>query len=73
MKTDRGVWLIDGKETNVKAGGPIELTSTIERLSFRTGPLATRPEGSGKDLPGADQKAPLASFLIDDVSITPVR
>ena len=72
-KTDRGVWLIDEKPTAPKAGGPIELTSTIERLSFRTGPLAGRPEGQGKDLPGADEKVPAASFLIDDVTITPVR
>ena len=72
-KADRGIWLINGKPTTPPAGGPIELTSTIERLSFRTGPLSDRPEGSGKDLPGADEKAPAASFLIDDVTITPVR
>ncbi|MGC4074227.1 MAG: exo-alpha-sialidase [Nibricoccus sp.] len=72
-KSDRGIWLINGKPSNPPAGGPIELTSTVERLSFRTGPLADRPEGSGKDLPGADQKVPAASFLVDDVSITPVR
>ncbi len=72
-RADRGVWLIDGRTSNPRAGGPAEITPTIERLSFRTGPLNRTPEGQGYDLPGADQKVPAASFLIDDVSITPVR
>jgi hypothetical protein len=72
-RADRGVWLIDGRASNPRAGGPVEITPTIERLSFRTGPLYRTPEGAGKDLPGADQKVPAASFLIDDVSITPIR
>lgn len=44
---------------------------TVERLSFRTGPHRERGYG-GRDLPGADTKAPAASFLIDDVVISPI-
>ena len=45
--------------------------ATVERLSFRTGVFRERGFG-GHDLPGADTKAALASFLIDDVVIAPV-
>jgi hypothetical protein len=45
--------------------------ATVERLSFRTGAWRDRGFG-GRDLPGTDSKVPLASFLVDDVVITPV-
>ncbi len=48
-----------------------EPVSTVERISFRTGSYRNRGL-AGKELAGADQKAPLAIFLIDDVIATPV-
>lgn len=69
---DRGTLTIDGRATRPKQIGPTEATKTIERLSFRTGERRTRPYG-GKDLPGADEKAPAAVFLVDDVAITPEK
>ncbi|MBI2510342.1 MAG: exo-alpha-sialidase [Opitutae bacterium] len=69
--SDRGDLSINGQPATPRAIGPTEATRTVERLSFRTGPARTRPFG-GRDLPGADEKAPAVSFLIDDVTLTPV-
>jgi hypothetical protein len=69
--SDRGDLSINGKPATPRAIGPTEATATVERLSFRTGSARTRPFG-GHDLPGADEKAPAVSFLIDDVTLTPV-
>lgn len=63
-----------------KIGDNIPLTvavKSIERLSFRTGPYRDLPgrktpnEDPVPPLPGADEKDPLARFLIDNVKITP--
>ena len=43
---------------------------SMERLSFRTGAYRARGEG-GRDIPGGDKKVPAASFLVDDVVVTP--
>lgn len=69
--SDRGDLFLNGKPATPRAIGPTEATTTVERLSFRTGPARTRPFG-GRDLPGADEKVPAASFLIDDVTLTPM-
>ncbi|MBI5425264.1 MAG: exo-alpha-sialidase [Opitutae bacterium] len=69
--SDRGDLFLNGQPATPRAIGPTEATTSVERLSFRTGTARTRPFG-GRDLPGADEKAPAASFLIDDVTLTPV-
>ncbi len=69
--SDRGDLLLNGQPATPRAIGPTEATTSVERLSFRTGAARPRPFG-GRDLPGADEKAPAASFLIDDVTLTPV-
>lgn len=71
-EADRCAVLVDGKSPLPRPAFFTDPVSTVERLSFRTGPHRERGYG-GRDLPGADQKAPVASFLIDDVVITPVR
>ena len=43
---------------------------TVERLSFRTGVYRYRGY-AGEDLPHADERVSSASFLVDDVVITP--
>ncbi|MFT3781344.1 MAG: exo-alpha-sialidase [Nibricoccus sp.] len=70
---DRISLKIDGKPAKPSDVGPAEAAATVERLSFRTGAFRYRGEGKGVDLPAADVKAPLASFLIDDVIITPEK
>jgi hypothetical protein len=69
---DRGDLTLNGRAATPRAIGPTEATTTLERLSFRTGPARLRPFGSGRDVPGADEKARAASFLVDDVVLTPV-
>ncbi|WP_415907453.1 exo-alpha-sialidase [Oleiharenicola sp. Vm1] len=69
--SDRGDLFLNGHPATPRAIGPTEATTTVERLSFRTGAARSRPFG-GRDLSGADEKAPAASFLIDDVVLTPV-
>jgi BNR repeat-like domain len=70
---DRITLKIDGKPGKPGEIGPAEAATTVERLSFRTGAFRYRGEGKGFDLPNADTKAPVSSFLVDDVSIEPVR
>ena len=63
---------INGKPVLSRALVFNEPVRTVERVSFRTG--AYRNRGlAGKELVGADQKVPVAVFLIDDVVATPVR
>lgn len=54
-----------------------EAATTVERISFRTGPYRNQPtrqldryDPSLKDLPGADDPVREAHFLIDQVSVT---
>jgi len=71
-KSDRFDFTLDGQAPFRRAvvfHDPIE---TVERLSFRTGPHRERGEG-GRDLPKADLKVSKASFLIDEISIHPVK
>jgi hypothetical protein len=70
--TDRIDVFIDGRPASPPSVGVVEAAPTIERLSFRTGQYRERGYG-GRDLPGADEKAPAAVFLIDDVAIEPER
>ncbi len=69
---DRCAVLIDGKSPLPRPAFFTDPVATVERLSFRTGAWRVRGFG-GRDLPGADTKTPLASFLVDDVVITPVN
>ena len=69
---DRCAVLIDGKSPLPRPAFFTDPVATVERLSFRTGAWRDRGFG-GRDLPGADSKVPLASFLVDDVVITPVN
>jgi hypothetical protein len=69
-EADRCVVMMDGKSPIPRPAFFTDRVKTVERLSFRTGTFRERGYG-GHDLPGADTKAPLASFLIDDVIITP--
>ncbi|MBX3735056.1 MAG: exo-alpha-sialidase [Candidatus Didemnitutus sp.] len=69
--SDRGDLFLNGQSATPRAIGPTEATTTVERLTFRTGPARPRPFG-GRDLAGADEKTPATSFLIDDVTLTPV-
>ena len=71
--SDRIALKIDGKPAKPGEIGPAEAAATVERLSFRTGAFRYRGEGKGYDLPNADVKTPVASFLVDDVNIEPVR
>jgi hypothetical protein len=68
---DRGALSINGSPARPRQIGGPDTTATVERLSFRTGPQRLHPSG-GRDLPGADDKAPAAVFVIDDVTITPI-
>jgi len=70
---DRGALRINGRPGSPAEVGPVEPAAHLERLSFRTGPFRSRGDGSGRDLPGADARAPATSFLIADVNITPVK
>jgi len=68
---DRCAVTVDGKSPLARPAIFTDPAATVERLSFRTGAFRDRGTG-GIDLPGADEKVPAASFLIDDVTITPV-
>lgn len=68
---DRCAVLVDGKSPLPRPAFFTDPVKTVHRLSFRTGAHRERGFG-GRDLPGADAKAPAVSFLIDDVVITPV-
>jgi len=68
---DRCALTLDGQSPLARPAVFTDPAATVERLSFRTGAFRDRGFG-GRDLPGADEKVPVASFLIDDVAITPV-
>ncbi|WP_221032396.1 exo-alpha-sialidase [Actomonas aquatica] len=68
---DRCAVLIDGTSPLPRPAYFTDPITTVERLSFRTGMYRERGYG-GRDRPGADTRAPLAEFLIDDVIITPL-
>ena len=70
IDADRCALLVDGKSPLPRPAFFTDPVKNVERLSFRTGPYRERGYG-GRDLPGADAKVPAASFLIDDVVITP--
>lgn len=67
---DRCAVLVDGKSPLPRPAFFTDPVAAVERLSFRTGSYRQRGYG-GRDIPGADKKAPVASFLIDDVLIGP--
>jgi hypothetical protein len=68
---DRCALTVDGKSPLRRPAFFTDPVATVERLSFRTGAYRDRGFG-GRDLPGADEKAPIASYLIDDVVIAPL-
>ncbi len=68
---DRCALLVDGEARLPRPAFFTDPVETVHRLSFRTGAYRERGYG-GRDLPGADERAPAASFLIDDVSVTPL-
>lgn len=67
---DRCAITLDGKSPLKRPAFFTDPVTTVERLSFRTGAYRDRGYG-GHDLPGGDNKVAAASFLIDDVTITP--
>jgi hypothetical protein len=67
---DRFDLSVDGRSVLPRPGVFTDPAASLARLSFRTGAYRHRGSG-GEDLPGADQRAPLAVFWVDDVSITP--
>lgn len=68
---DRCAVKVDGQSPLRRPAFFTDPVATVERLSFRTGAWRDRGFG-GRDLPGADDKVPAASFLVDDVVITPI-
>ncbi len=68
---DRCTISVDGKAALPRPAFFTDPVATVERLSFRTGAYRQRGYG-GRDLPGTDAKSPPASFLVDDVVITPL-
>lgn len=68
---DRCALLVDGQSPLSRPAFFTDPVNTVERLSFRTGPYRERGYG-GRDLPAADRKSPPATFLVDDVVITPL-
>jgi hypothetical protein len=71
VTADRCVVLIDGASPLPRPAFFTDPVTSVERLSFRTGEYRERGYG-GRDLPGADVRAPAAVFLVDDVSIEPL-
>ncbi|HEY0946558.1 MAG TPA: exo-alpha-sialidase [Opitutaceae bacterium] len=67
---DRFQFRVDGREVLRRIAYFTELVPTVERLVFRTGAYRRRGDG-GHERADADVKAPLQSFLIDDVAIEP--
>ncbi|HSH09137.1 MAG TPA: hypothetical protein VK995_02025, partial [Oceanipulchritudo sp.] len=66
--TERYQLRINGKEVLYRIAYFSEFPKAVERLTFRTGEYRLRGDG-GHELPGADEKAPTQTFLIDDLSI----
>ncbi|MCC5804690.1 MAG: hypothetical protein JJU00_00050 [Opitutales bacterium] len=67
--TERFQLRVDGEEVLYRIAYVTDYPSTVERLTFRTGEYRRRPASGPDDMPGADDKTPLKTFLIDDVSI----
>lgn len=60
----------------LRNGEMLDPVEALERISFRTGPFRASPtlrdpKTPGEDLPGGGEQVPTATFLIDDVSVTP--
>ena len=72
VSSDTAELRVNGQSVLTRAMVFTDPVKSVERASFRTGHFRNRGL-AGRELPGADFKAPLASFLIDDVIITPVR
>jgi Sialidase-like, CBM domain len=71
-KSDHAILTVDGRPPLPRNLVFTEPAASVERLSFRTGKYRRRGYG-GRDLPGADDQVPAASFLVDDVTITPMN
>jgi len=71
VTSDTAELRVNGQPVLTRAMVFTDPVNSVERVSFRTGIFRNRGL-AGKELPGADIKAPLASFLVDDVVITPV-
>lgn len=71
-KDDRCEFKVDGKTVFKRPLVFTDPANSVERLSFRTGSFRSRGEG-GRNLPGADERVKAAVFLVDEVSITPVK
>jgi hypothetical protein len=71
VTSDTAELRVDGQPVLTRAMVFTDPVNSVERVSFRTGVFRNRGL-AGKELSGADIKAPLASFLVDDVVITPV-
>jgi hypothetical protein len=61
--------LINGEPVLYRPAYASDYPDSVERLTFRTGEYRRRPASGPDDLPGADDKLPAKTFLIDDVSI----
>jgi len=68
--TERYQLRINGEEVLYRIAYFSEFPNAVEQLTFRTGEFRLRGDG-GHELPGADEKAPVQTFLIDDLSIVP--
>jgi len=68
---DRCALTVDGVSPLSRPAIFTDPVESVERLSFRTGAFRDRGWG-GRDLAGADQAVPEASFVVDDISITPI-
>jgi hypothetical protein len=72
VTADRCTVLVDGASPLPRPAFFTDPVVSVERLSFRTGEYRERGYG-GRDLPGADVRADAAVFLVDDVTIEPLR
>jgi len=68
--TERYQMRINGEEVLYRMAYFTDFIPEVERLTFRTGRFRLRGDG-GHELPGADERSPDWTFLIDDVSIQP--
>ena len=67
---DRYDLYLDGKMILPRNGVFTDPVEAVERISFRTGAFRDRGFG-GRELANADRKTRPATFLIDDVAVTP--
>jgi len=72
-----GVFEVDIDRMPVlRDGEMLDPVASLERISFRTGPFRSSPslrdpKTPGEDFPGGSEQVPIATYLIDDVTITP--